>query len=524
MYQSAKRPALHSAAAAPPAGAAPFAGLEGPFTSLSGIPARPIVQRKLMIGADNDPAELEADRMADAVLRMSGPAPSLSSAPAKLSRKCADCEEKPVQRKATGAKMAGEAAPAVVDSVVASPGRSLDPETNAFMSSRFGTDFDNVRIHTDAQAAQSATAVGARAYTIGRDVVFGAGQYDPAGASGRHLLAHELAHVMQQGAHATRSERLQAKRNSGASAPKSICPAIEVGEKEDSNKAKLNIVETVKQQEWLISGFPIGGSGITEVESASFIGAIIRSLAHGHFLYVTGQDPLEVIGFSDCLAGPKWDNQLIRKSRADNFCAGVKAYLGPSDKSYTNLIRRCEAAPIDHYVGSNATRADRSRNRSILVRRVPREPFFYQKGNERFPYNPGYGPSEAHCAAYTTDIARRALGRIYTNNAHCSCKVTPDEPHNNCVRDCLQNKMWSYLAQNAADGEGPPDALGACMVIWKHHRECYHDCGCESEFIDFWAFDGVCNVALPCPVDSAAINLLNRCMPATAKDKYLPVD
>ena len=60
--------------------------------------------------------------------------------------------------------------------------------------------------------------------------------------------------------------------------------------------------------------------------------------------------------------------------------------------------------------------------------------------------------------------------------------------------------------------------LLACLQIWQHHRACYHDCGCTRQFIDFPLFDLVCNIALPCAVDSAAINLFNRCMPATEKD------
>jgi hypothetical protein len=68
------------------------------------------------------------------------------------------------------------------------------------MESRFSHDFSQVRIHTDALAAQSADAVNALAYTVGGDVVFGAGQYAPSSMEGQHLLAHELTHVVQQSA------------------------------------------------------------------------------------------------------------------------------------------------------------------------------------------------------------------------------------------------------------------------------------------------------------------------------------
>jgi hypothetical protein len=300
---------------------------------------------------------------------------------------------------------------------------------------------------------------------------------------------------------------------------------MESGEREEAAKAELRLVERIPQQEWLIYGFPIGGSEISEAEAGGFISDIERSLMQGHWIYQTGQDPLEVLGFSDCFTGPLVDNHALRQRRATTFCAGVKNHYAATPKTYPALIRSCEAATADRYVGSNTTRADRSRNRSILIRRVAVDVHF-QEGNQSFPYDPKYGPSEAHCAAYSTGIARDILGPVYAQNARCSCLVTPDEPHNNCVRNCLQDKMWTMLAyayRDRKNGDPPMDMFFACPSLWKHHRDCYHDCGCASQFIDYLAFDAVCNIALPCAVDSAAINLLNRCMPATKNDKYLPV-
>ena len=94
-------------------------------------------------------------------------------------------------------------APPIVHDVLRSPGRPLDPATRDFMEPRFGHDFSQVRVHTDAKAAQSARAVDALAYTVGRNVVFGVGRYAPEADEGRKLLAHELAHVAQQRNHAT---------------------------------------------------------------------------------------------------------------------------------------------------------------------------------------------------------------------------------------------------------------------------------------------------------------------------------
>ncbi len=91
------------------------------------------------------------------------------------------------------------AVPPVAHEVLRSPGRSLDPGTRAFMEPRFGNDFSQVRVHADAKSAESARAVNALAYTVGRDIVFGTGQYTPGTNKGQRLLAHELTHVVQQG-------------------------------------------------------------------------------------------------------------------------------------------------------------------------------------------------------------------------------------------------------------------------------------------------------------------------------------
>jgi peptidoglycan hydrolase-like protein with peptidoglycan-binding domain len=82
--------------------------------------------------------------------------------------------------------------------VLRSPGQPLDSGARAFMEPRFDHDFSHVRVHTDARAAESARAVNALAYTVGRDVVFGPNQYAPNTWSGRRLLAHELVHTIQQ--------------------------------------------------------------------------------------------------------------------------------------------------------------------------------------------------------------------------------------------------------------------------------------------------------------------------------------
>jgi hypothetical protein len=165
----------------------------------SSVLSRVALQRKLAIGAVDDPLEHETGRVAERVMRM--PELSVSRAgPLRLSRKCAECEEEEkgkLQKKSAG-EAATQTAPPIVHEVLASPGAPLDAATRAFMEPRFGYDFSRVRVHSGAAAARSAQAVNAHAYTAGHHVVFGAGEFAPATRNARRLIAHELTHVVQQ--------------------------------------------------------------------------------------------------------------------------------------------------------------------------------------------------------------------------------------------------------------------------------------------------------------------------------------
>ncbi|HEX7288141.1 MAG TPA: DUF4157 domain-containing protein [Candidatus Angelobacter sp.] len=104
----------------------------------------------------------------------------------------------PAVRGRTASSTSKAAAPPIVDEVLRSSGRALDPATRSDMESSFGHDFSKVRVHTDNKAAQSAQQVNADAYTVGQSIVFNAGHYSPHLAEGKQLLAHELSHVVQQ--------------------------------------------------------------------------------------------------------------------------------------------------------------------------------------------------------------------------------------------------------------------------------------------------------------------------------------
>jgi len=158
----------------------------------------PKLQAKLKIGQPGDQYEQEADCVAETVMRMPEPQVQRKGCSAPGCKE-EDEDKKLVQTKPAGG---GESRAYVdrplIQSVLSSPGQPLDAATRSFMEPRFGQDFSGVRVHLGGEAAESARAVNARAYTVGRDVVFGEGQYAPGTDGGKRLVAHELVHVGQQ--------------------------------------------------------------------------------------------------------------------------------------------------------------------------------------------------------------------------------------------------------------------------------------------------------------------------------------
>jgi hypothetical protein len=165
-------------------------------------PAPVALQARLTVGAVDDPLEREADAVADQVMRMPAHAIVPSATP-RVSRKCASCEseeKRKLRAKREGTRLTGGEVPESVNEVLRSSGEALDSTARQFFEPRFGANFSGVRVHHDARAVQSASDVQAKAYTVGNRIVFADNNYAPSGQAGRYLLAHELAHVVQQGA------------------------------------------------------------------------------------------------------------------------------------------------------------------------------------------------------------------------------------------------------------------------------------------------------------------------------------
>ena len=177
-------------------------------------PAPITIQPKLAVNTPGDTYEQEADRVAEQVMRM--PEPKLLRACA-CGGGCSRCDSKSGQPEGLHVSQqrkehaplqtnhvapgdsAQTTAPPIVHEVLASPGQPLDASTRALFEPRFGHDFSQVRVHSDAAAEQSARELKAHAYTVGNNIVFGAGRLAPGTHEGQRLLAHEMTHVVQQG-------------------------------------------------------------------------------------------------------------------------------------------------------------------------------------------------------------------------------------------------------------------------------------------------------------------------------------
>jgi hypothetical protein len=192
--------------------------------SPAAAPARASPPRPpLRIAAATDPLEHEADRVAERALAPSAAPPGILQRACACggtpgpAGECAECKARRLQRERLSRAGGPGQAPPIVHEVLASPGRPLDRGSRSFFEQRLGRDLGRVRVHTDDRSAESAAAVDARAYTVGEQIVFGRGEYAPATGEGQRLLAHELAHTLQQGG--GRELRRQAPAPAPAPAP-----------------------------------------------------------------------------------------------------------------------------------------------------------------------------------------------------------------------------------------------------------------------------------------------------------------
>ena len=168
------------------------------------LPRCATIQPKARLGRSDDALELEADRIADAAVS-DRPVGTIGSAGAAgPQRKCAQCaaeDEPAVRRKeagSTGQAHGSDGGAVMAMNAVADGGAPLAPSLRRYFEPRFGRSFADVRLHHGAAAAAAASAIDARAYALGENIAFAHGEFNPRSPAGRHLIAHELAHVVQQ--------------------------------------------------------------------------------------------------------------------------------------------------------------------------------------------------------------------------------------------------------------------------------------------------------------------------------------
>lgn len=195
------------------------------------------LQTKLKISRPGDVYEQEADRVAEQVMRIPGPTMQRSCAACAAGGppcpKCRDEKESFVYRKPKSSPDTADAS--VPDNFLQDlgAGTPLDRSTRALFEPRFGYDFGQVRVHMNAQAGESVRAVNALAYTVGRNIVFGTGQYAPESSEGRRLLAHELTHVVQQNGSAGMMQRFSTQD----------CDPADVTRIEESHNRAIRMLE-----------------------------------------------------------------------------------------------------------------------------------------------------------------------------------------------------------------------------------------------------------------------------------------
>ncbi len=328
----------------------------------------PVIQTKLNIGKSNDKFEQEADTMADKVIGMSNmQVHKETQTRALVQRKCSACsQEEEIQKKSIADKITpliqmsrtdsggkGIASTSLTQQINSSKGggHSMDRGTSGFMENRFGTDFSAVKIHTDSTAIQLSRDLDAQAFTVGNDVYFNEGKYNPSSTSGKHLLAHELTHTIQQKG----TKGIQRFASCGTA---ESCPSRDTGERTRARTGSMVAVPRIG-----------GETGIVvtnfDVNSASIKSTLEHSPTWSFFTSKMGTHTnltFEVLGFTDC-QGDESLNLDLRARRAE----AVYSALPTAAQS---RISRRHAAPIEDCAYSNSSEFGRKTNRSAVIRLI----------------------------------------------------------------------------------------------------------------------------------------------------------
>ncbi|MFP3643374.1 DUF4157 domain-containing protein [Paraburkholderia sp. SIMBA_054] len=265
------------------------------------------IQPRLRVSSPSDPAELEATATGKMIARMpdtlAAAAPLAPSSSATVYRRIETSALPSVQRVAVDAGHA----PAGVEAQLAqggSTGMPLPQRVRGFMETRFRADFGAVRIHTDAHAATLSAKLNAQAFTVGRDVYFARGQFNPDTADGRELIAHELTHTIQQGA----ATQEPAVHRSEARVVQTTEPQVQrlgMGDALDYFADKANLIPGFRMFTIVLGVNPINMSRV-ERSAANILRAIIEFIPGGALI----TQALQNYGVFDTVGG--WIDEQLR--------------------------------------------------------------------------------------------------------------------------------------------------------------------------------------------------------------------
>lgn len=271
------------------------------------------IQRKLSVGAIDDPLEREADAMADRVMRM--PENGL------IQRKCSGCEEEEnIRRKPitsfiqkSSPQSLGRTSAQLSQKIAATRGRgsSLSYPTKSFMESRFRTDLSNVKIHKGNDAQQMSRELNAQAFTVGNDIFFNTGKFAPDTAEGKHLLAHELTHTIQQSnGNAIISRQVEPNtENSGNEEEASPLDLLSREEEISHSRTSPGGFEIkTRPLIFTINNFEIEGYRL-KTEHENFINEVISALT----LIPSGTARLIVVGHTSTPGSPEYNMRLSER-------------------------------------------------------------------------------------------------------------------------------------------------------------------------------------------------------------------
>ncbi|NJO12677.1 MAG: DUF4157 domain-containing protein [Gammaproteobacteria bacterium] len=451
------------------AGASPAAACCSPLAARLGnqqlqqlLQAR-LLQAKLTVSQPHDEFELEADRVADQVMRMPDATVQVAAqSAAAVQRKCSRCEEElrrtpemldELQRsaEATAAAQVNATAEASIRAL-SGRGSALPQAVRSFMEPRFNADFSAVRVHTDPEAHQLARSVQARAFTVGNDVVFAAGHYAPHTDEGRRLIAHELTHVIQQGRAGQQLQRWASCKPARMSLED--CPARTAGEAQRAKSGAMVFLPGMRipgtgETGVLIANFDIGSDAIKpNLHSTLYWQQFLRTIAANGSRW-------RMLGFTDCQGADRL-NQNLRAARAAAVFKLLPAQL-------RSQIVSQGAAPIEQCVTENDTAGDRALNRSVAFV-LDTSVANMQAEEITAPCTPPtVGPSSGkRCKFYVYDSTEPSLSKYWKAAAFGLATGRPGAyviPSGDNVEEALKGIIDTYAAK---------------------------DCDCTSE-IQFWS-------------------------------------